>query len=206
MDKDFPACGILGKIVEYSPDVRFIATGKTFEVIKKAGLNVIGISEYTGFPEMKSGMVKTLHPLIHGGILGNEYTESDQKYMSDFNILPIDAIIINFYGLREALEKGESLEIIRQMIDIGGPTLCHAARKAFINTALIANSSEYKKMIENIAENCGCCTMEYRLDAAKRGSKELTKLMLLIDNFFQEINLMEVAEEYNILSSIYESE
>ncbi len=121
-------------------------------------------------------MVKTLHPLIHAGILGNKYTESDQEYMDDFHIQPIDAIIINFYGFSEAVDNNESLEIIRQNIDIGGASLCHAARKAFINTVLIANPSEYGKMIDNISQNAGCSTMEYRLNAAKRASKHLTKI------------------------------
>ncbi len=140
-----PVCGVLGFIKKMNPDVLFISTGGTFQLIKAAGLNVIEVSEWTGYPEMKSGLVKSLHPTVHAGILAHKYTESDNDYMGKQKLKYIDAVIVNFYNLVITTKREKSsFEMIRQTIDVGGPTMSHNARKAFISTVLITNIAEYK--------------------------------------------------------------
>lgn len=77
----YPENGIIGELSKINPDILFISTGNTFQVLKKAGFNVIELSEYTGYPEMKTGLVKSLHPKIHAGILGHLYTDDDREFM-----------------------------------------------------------------------------------------------------------------------------
>jgi len=94
-----PENGILGKIAEKNPDVVFISTGGTYKLLKEAGLPVIQVSEYTKYPEMKTGLVKSLHPAIHAGLLAHNHTSSDDEFMKENGLKYIDALIVNFYAL-----------------------------------------------------------------------------------------------------------
>lgn len=142
MPDGFPDNGLLGTIAELNPEVVFIATGKTYEMIKNSNLNVMEVADYINFPEMKTGMVKTLHPAIYAGILGNKYVKDDLDFFKEHGIKEIDAVIVNFYDLYEK-KVGDDFEGIRQAIDIGGPTMCHAARKSFLNTVILPNPNTY---------------------------------------------------------------
>jgi len=190
--------GLIGTIVRHNPAVRIISTGNTYEVLKNAGYDVIDISDYTGVPEMKTGLVKSLHPKIYAGILGHVHTPDDWAFMQSQQIAPIDCVIVNFYDLREMIGQGESFEAIRQAIDVGGPTLCHAARKSFLSTAILADPGEYGDFIRHVNENAGATSLEYRFDLARKASAHYQKLMELVNDFLQHASYDRVLAAYSL--------
>ena len=104
--------------------VRLISTGNTYQVLKEAGLDVIPVSEYTGFPEILGGRVKTLHPKIHGGILARRDIESDLDALAAHGIDPIDLVVVNLYPfVATAQRKDATHQEVVEMIDIGGPAM-----------------------------------------------------------------------------------
>lgn len=197
--KEFPQDGLIGEMVRINPEIQFISTGNTYKLLKEAGVNVIEISEYTGYPEMKTGLVKSLHPKIHAGILGHIYTADDIEFMEQHNIEPIDAVIINFYDLQNEIDNNSDIESKRQAIDVGGPTLCHASRKSFIHTALIASKDEYIDFITYLRENDGSVSLKYRLKMAQKASKIYTQLMIEVDNIIENITYEELERAYEII-------
>ena len=101
--------------------VEILSTGGTYRLLQENGIPVIEVSEYTGFPEMMDGRVKTLHPKIHGGILGRRGT--DDQVMTEHGIAPIDMVVVNLYPFRETVAKPDcDLATAIENIDIGGPT------------------------------------------------------------------------------------
>jgi len=196
---NFPSIGLLGRLAEINPDIKFISTGETFDYINGAGLNTIEIGNYTGFPEMKSGLVKSLHPKIHAGILGNMYTSDDSKYMRANNIPCIDAVIVNFYDLQKELELNRSFEYLRQAIDVGGLTLCHSSRKAFITTAIVTSIQMYPVLIEDAESHSGSVSLSCRLELAKVASKQFTEIMSCIDNVFNSLVYADLINAYSII-------
>ncbi len=197
MPDGYPQKGLLGTIAEFNSDVMFIATGKTYELIKNYNLRVQEVADYISFPEMKTGMVKTLHPLIYAGILGNKYVDDDSEFFSEHGINEIDVVVVNFYNLYEK-ELGDDFEEIRQAIDIGGPTMCHAARKSFLNTAILSSPELYKEFCDEIIQNTGSITLKLRLKLAQNASIILSKLMKKIEEFYCNITYEDLGESYEI--------
>jgi phosphoribosylaminoimidazolecarboxamide formyltransferase/IMP cyclohydrolase len=181
-----------------NPGVQFISTGETYNIIKKADYNVIEMGVYTGYPEIKTGLVKSLHPKIHAGILGHLKTADDSEFMREHGIPAIDAVIVNFYDLQNAVEGHHDFESIRQAIDIGGPTLCHSSRKAFISTAVMASIESYHLFLIDIEKHHGCVSLSCRLKLAKETSSIYTKLMLSVDSIFQNVDFDELTNCYHI--------
>lgn len=106
--------------------VEILSTGGTHRQLKEAGIPVVEVSDYTGFPEMMDGRVKTLHPKVHGGILGRRGT--DDAIMGEHGITPIDMVVVNLYPFAQTVAKPDcSLEDAIENIDIGGPTMVRAA-------------------------------------------------------------------------------
>ncbi len=185
-----PENGLCGFLQELEPEARFLATGGTYRLLKEAGLNVVEVAAVTGYPEMETGLVKSLHPAIHAGILAHRQTASDDAFMKAQGLDYIDAVIVNFYPLDEArAESGASFERIRQMIDIGGPTMAHNARKAFISTALITEPDAYPALIEELRRSEGGLSLATRLALAKRASTMITRYMESVDRAIQEASM-----------------
>jgi phosphoribosylaminoimidazolecarboxamide formyltransferase / IMP cyclohydrolase len=198
--KNIPDIGLLGVIAKINPDVTFISTGGTYKLIKSAGLNVSEVSEVTNFPEMKTGLVKSLHPKIHAGILAHKYTESDDEFMKEQNIKYIDALIVNFYALDKMMEDDKAtFEMVRQAIDVGGPTMSHNARKAFISTALITEPENYSMLIEELEKNNGAVSLITRLNLAKKASILITEYLTSVDKVFQNTNYEDLKKCYDIV-------
>jgi phosphoribosylaminoimidazolecarboxamide formyltransferase / IMP cyclohydrolase len=160
------------------------------------------VSEYTKFPEMKTGLVKSLHPRIHAGILGHAYTEDDAAFLQEHGIRSIDAVIVNFYPLeRMRQQDGATPEMIRQTIDVGGPTMAHNARKAWISTALVIDPGEYPALIAELRAHHGRVSLARRLELAKQASVRITHYMQVVDECIQALNLSDVEETYEIVST-----
>ena len=199
--KGLPENGLIGFIQEINPEVQFLSTGGTYKILKEAGINVMEVAEYTKYPEMKTGLVKSLHPAVHAGLLAHKYTESDDEFMRWQGLRYIDALIVNFYTLDAVVEKENStFEMVRQAIDVGGPSMSHNARKAFISTALITDPKNYPLLIEELRSNGGSIGLATRLNLAKKASTMITDYLMSIDRMFQNINISQLKDCYEIES------
>lgn len=131
-------------------NVEILSSGGTSKTLKENGIIVKDVSDYTGFPEMMYGRVKTLHPKIHAGILADRSNPEHMKEAKENNIDFIDLVVVNLYPFEETIKKGASLNEIIEKIDIGGPTLLRAAAKNYKNVAVVSNPADYEKVIEEI--------------------------------------------------------
>ena len=117
--------------------VEILSTGGTAKVLGDAGITVIEVSDYTGFPEMLDGRLKTLHPMIHGGLLSRRDNTKDMEDIQKHNIKPIDMVVVNLYPFEETISKQNvTFEEAIESIDIGGPTMLRAASKNFHDVAV----------------------------------------------------------------------
>jgi phosphoribosylaminoimidazolecarboxamide formyltransferase / IMP cyclohydrolase len=126
--------------------VELLSTGGTAKMLREKGVPVVEVSDYTGFPEMLDGRVKTLHPKIHGGILGRRDLDSHRQQMAQHAIAPIDLVVVNLYQFDKAVAKpGCTLEDAIENIDIGGPTLLRAAAKNFDAVTVVVDPADYPR-------------------------------------------------------------
>ncbi len=145
--------------------IELLSTGGTYRLLSEANIPVTEISEYTGFPEMMSGRVKTLHPKVHGGILGRRGT--DDAVMAEHGIQPIDMVIVNLYPFEKTVANPDChLEDAIENIDIGGPTMVRAAAKNFNDVAIVVNSRSYPDVLGELQMNKGCLSRSTRFDLA----------------------------------------
>lgn len=142
-----------------------IATGGTMKLLQDAGLNVINISEVTGFPEICDGRVKTLHPKVHGGLLGRRDLESHISQLKENGIGFIDMVCVNLYPFRQTIAKpGVTMEDAIENIDIGGPSMLRSAAKNWSAVTVVCSPENYDAIISEIRE-FGDTTKETRLQA-----------------------------------------
>ena len=129
--------------------VEVLSTGGTCKQLRDAGLDVIEVSEKTGFPEIMDGRVKTLHPVIHGGLLGRRGT--DEPVMDEHGIEPIDLLVVNLYPFEQTIAREDaSLDDAIENIDIGGPAMIRAASKNHDGVAVIVEPDDYESILEDI--------------------------------------------------------
>jgi phosphoribosylaminoimidazolecarboxamide formyltransferase/IMP cyclohydrolase len=148
--------------------VEIISTGGTARLLEEAGVHVIPISSYTGFPEMLDGRVKTLHPKIHGGILGIRDNEVHRSAMEKHRIPAIDMVVVNLYAFEDTVKKGGTLEEAIESIDIGGPTMIRAAAKNYNYVACVTDPADYDGIIDEMKKNGGAVSNETRFALAKK--------------------------------------
>jgi phosphoribosylaminoimidazolecarboxamide formyltransferase / IMP cyclohydrolase len=140
--------------------VEILSTGGTADLLRKGGIPVIQVSDYTGFPEMMDGRIKTLHPRVHGGILARRDVPEHVKAMEDHGIRPIDLVVINLYPFEQAIAKKDcSLEDAIENIDIGGPAMLRSAAKNSKDVTVIVNPSDYSKVLEEMKTEEGAVTL-----------------------------------------------
>ncbi|MDE6000815.1 MAG: bifunctional phosphoribosylaminoimidazolecarboxamide formyltransferase/IMP cyclohydrolase [Clostridia bacterium] len=135
-----------------------ISTGGTAKALKDAGLNVIGISEITGFPECLDGRVKTLHPNVHAGLLAMRSNPEHMAQLEKLNINTIDIVCVNLYPFKATLAKGADFATCIENIDIGGPTMIRAAAKNYQDVAVIVDPKDYNKVLDEL--KAGGVTLE----------------------------------------------
>jgi phosphoribosylaminoimidazolecarboxamide formyltransferase/IMP cyclohydrolase len=146
-------------------NVEILSTGGTAKLLAENGIPVIEVSEHTGFPEMMDGRVKTLHPKIHGGILGRRGT--DDSVMADNGIAPIDMIVVNLYPFEQTVADPDcDLPTAIENIDIGGPTMLRAAAKNHKDVTVIVDAGDYERVLQEMAANDGAVTDATRFDLA----------------------------------------
>lgn len=139
---------------------QLIASGGTAKHLRAAGFEVDGVGDLTGYPEIFGGRVKTLHPVIHGGILGP--THADFAETAELGIGPIDMVVVNLYRFEEALAQGAGEAESVEKIDIGGPTLLRAAAKNFSRVTVVPDPARYDEFLAELAANDGATSLEFR--------------------------------------------
>ncbi len=145
--------------------VEIISTGGTAKVLNENGVRTRAISEVTGFPEMLSGRVKTLHPKIHGGILAMRTDPGHMSQVKKHKIELIDLVVVNLYPFEETISKPKvKLEDAIEMIDIGGPAMIRSAAKNYKDVAVVSNPARYPEVLYELARNSGALSKETRFD------------------------------------------
>lgn len=130
-----------------------ISTGGTAKVLREAGLEVKDVSEVTGFPEMLDGRVKTLHPLVHGGLLGDVRLEDHRKQMADAGMTPIRILVVNLYAFEQTVTHPHTFEEAIESIDIGGPAMIRAAAKNHTNVAVVVDPADYAAVLAGLDDH-----------------------------------------------------
>lgn len=170
--------------------VQILSTGGTAKVLREGGLSVTDISEYTGFPEMLDGRVKTLHPKVHGGLLGLRDNPEHVRMMKEHNIENIDLLVVNLYQFEKTVAKeGVTLEEAIENIDIGGPAMLRSSAKNFRDVTVIVDPSDYDVVLEEMAELGGATSMQTRFRLAKKVFQLTHKYDGAISKYLEKVEL-----------------
>ncbi len=148
--------------------IAILSTGGTAQKIRSAGIPVIDVSEFTGFPEMLDGRVKTLHPKVHGGILNQRENPEHQRQCAEHGLQNIDLVAVNLYAFEKTVANPDcGLADAIENIDIGGPTLLRASAKNFHDVTVIVDPADYPQVLREIEET-GNTTLKTRFRLAAK--------------------------------------
>jgi len=175
--------------------VELVSTGGTAKALKDAGLRVIDVAELTGFPEMMDGRVKTLHPKVHGGLLAIRGNKEHAASMEAHHIQPIDLLVVNLYPFEETVAKGAAYDDCVENIDIGGPAMIRAAAKNHHDVAVVVGTTDYAKVLAELAEHAGMLSLELRKKLAAKAYARTAAYDAAISNWFAE-TLKDDAPDY----------
>ncbi len=165
--------------------VEILSTGGTFKLLRDNQIAAVEVADYTGFPEMMDGRVKTLHPKIHGGILGRR--DLDGEVMVEHGINPIDLVAVNLYPFAATVAKpGCTLPDAIENIDIGGPTMVRSAAKNHKDVAIVVNADDYASVIENL--KTGGLTYAQRFDLALKAFEHTASYDGMIANYLGTVD------------------
>ena len=142
--------------------VEIVSTGGTAAKLREAGAHVRDVSELTGFPEMMDGRVKTLHPKVHGGLLGVRDNAEHKAAMDEHGIAPIDLVVVNLYPFEATVERGASRDDIIENIDIGGPSMVRSSAKNHAFVAIVTDPADYEELMAELERNDGATSLEFR--------------------------------------------
>ena len=149
--------------------IEILSTGGTAKLLRDNGVPVVEVSDFTGFPEMLDGRVKTLHPKVHGGILGRRDLQSHQEQMAAHGIVPIDLVVVNLYQFEKTVAKpGCTLENAIENIDIGGPTMLRAAAKNYQAVTVVVDPADYSRLMAEMKLNKGATNLGTRFALARK--------------------------------------
>ncbi len=150
-------------------NVEILSTGGTAKALAQAGIKIREVSDFTGFPEMLDGRVKTLHPRIHGGILGLRTRPEHVEAMNKHNIVPIDLIAVNLYAFEKTIARPDCpLSEAIENIDIGGPTLLRAAAKNYPFVTVLTDPADYSVIIDEMNRSGGSISEATNFRLAKK--------------------------------------
>ena len=175
--------------------IELVSTGGTAAALKAAGLAVKDVSELTGFPEMMDGRVKTLHPKVHGGLLGIRGNAVHDAAAREHGILPIDLLVVNLYPFEATVAKGEPYDDCVENIDIGGPAMIRGAAKNHDSVTVVVEPSDYDRVLDDIAANNGVTTLALRKALAAKAYARTAAYDAAISNWFAR-EIGSVAPEY----------
>ncbi len=168
--------------------VEILSTGGTAKLLQKEGIPVVEVGDYTGFPEMLDGRVKTLHPKVHGGILYRRELPEHVAAAKEAGIPPIDLVVVNLYPFRETVAKPDcSLEDAIENIDIGGPTMVRAAAKNHRDVAIVTDPADYLRLIDEIQARNGSLSAETHFALAVKAFSHTAEYDGAISNYLTAI-------------------
>ena len=175
----------LAKILK-SFNIEILSTGGTAKLLKDNKIDVTEVSDFTKFPEILDGRVKTLHPKIHGGILNIRNNSDHIETIKKHNIQHIDLVVVNLYPFESTVaKKGCSLEDAIENIDIGGPAMIRSAAKNYKHVTVLTNPMSYHKFIKEISSNQGSINEKYRLELSQRAFQHTAKYDSIISQFLR---------------------
>ncbi len=178
--------------------VEIISTGGTAKLLIDSGIKVIPIGSYTNFPEMLDGRLKTLHPKIHGGILAIRDNPQHAKETEEYEIPPIDMVVVNLYAFEKTINHGATLEEAIENIDIGGPTMIRAAAKNYKDVTVVVEPGDYASILEELKAGKGSISNKTRFTLAKKVYQLTARYDAAISNYLGTIHTGdEKAEEDN---------
>lgn len=167
-------------------NVEILSTGGTAKLLADNQIPVIEVSDYTGFPEMMDGRVKTLHPKVHGGILGRRDLDTD--VMEKHHIAPIDMVVVNLYPFAQTVAKADcTLADAVENIDIGGPTMVRSAAKNHKDVAIVVDNNDYVNIINMMDSNQNSLTYELRFNLAIKAFEHTAHYDGMIANYFGQL-------------------
>jgi phosphoribosylaminoimidazolecarboxamide formyltransferase/IMP cyclohydrolase len=168
--------------------VSIISTGGTAKVLRDAGVSITDISDFTGFPEMLDGRVKTLHPKVHAGILAIRDNENHMATIKTHGLQLIDMVVVNLYAFEATVSKeGCTLEEAIENIDIGGPTLIRAAAKNFRHVVVVTDPSDYPAILKEMDSQGGKISERTSFEMAKKAFCLTHRYDGAICNYLQNI-------------------
>ena len=184
-----------------------ISSGGTAKILQDSGITVTKVSDYTGSPEILGGRVKTLHPRIHGGILGRRDLAEDQAEMEANDILPLDLVVVNLYPFEQTIAQSNvTIPEAIEKIDIGGPTLIRAAAKNFKYLTVLCNPSQYDEYLAEYEQSNGDVSLEFRQQMAGYAFSHTNSYDRAISAYFANLNPSEdLGDSYSITGNKVQS-
>ncbi len=179
-------------IVEFAKElnalgIEIISTGGTFKLLQENGIDAKKVAEVTGFPEILSGRVKTLHPVIHGGILARRDNDSDLQEIKEHNIQSLDMVVVNLYPFAKVISKDSiTVEEAIENIDIGGPTMLRSAAKNFKYVVPIIDPNDYQAICDELKNNDSTVTINTSKKLAQKVFQVISKYDYEIQNYFSK--------------------
>ncbi|MDB5230940.1 MAG: purH [Chitinophagaceae bacterium] len=163
--------------------ITIYTTGGTQKFIEDLGVKCVPVETLTGYPSILGGRVKTLHPIVFGGILGRRYEQQDRKEMSEYSIPEIDLVIVDLYPFEETLRNTSEEKSIIEKIDIGGPSMIRGAAKNFSDVLVIASKNDYSELA-SILSSGATTTLEQRRSFAAKAFEIVMQYDIAISNYF----------------------
>ena len=173
-----------------------VSTGGTLRKLKEAGVKAIAIDDVTGFPEMLDGRVKTLHPMVHGGLLFRRDLEEHVKTVNEHGIKPIDLVCVNLYEFEKALKDNKPMADMIENIDIGGPSMIRSAAKNFKDVLIVTDPKDYQDVLNAIENNL--TDYNYRLNLAYKAFVMTGAYDAMISRYFATVVGDDFPEVLNI--------
>ena len=171
----------------HAANVTLLSTGGTYKTLQNAGIPVTEIASLTGFPECLDGRVKTLHPMIHGGILARTSYEPDNTELKQLQVEPIQLVVVNLYPFSSVVSKSNvTIEEATEYIDIGGPTMVRAAAKNFAHVTILNSPAQYSSFLSEFNSDYAI-SYQTRLRLAKEAFNHTYKYEQTISNYFDTI-------------------
>jgi len=180
-------------IVEFARElssrgIEILSTGGTAKTLRDAGVPVIEVSDYTGFPEMLDGRLKTLHPKIHGGLLSRRSNPKDMEDIKKHGISTIDLVVVNLYPFEKTISKTNvTFEEAIENIDIGGPAMLRASSKNFMDVAVVVDPSDYSVVLQELKKSSGKISRKTKLTFAQKVFAHTARYDTLIANYLKAV-------------------
>jgi phosphoribosylaminoimidazolecarboxamide formyltransferase/IMP cyclohydrolase len=168
--------------------VEILSTGGTAKSLRDAGIPVIEVADYTGFPEMLDGRLKTLHPKIHGGLLSRRSNPKDMEDIKKHGIKTIDLVVVNLYPFEKTIAKPNvTFDEAIENIDIGGPTMLRASSKNFADVAVVVDPADYAVVLQEMKKSGGEISRETKLRFANKVFAHTARYDTLITNYLTSV-------------------